>query len=423
MEFATFYSCSVCAEQYPFDSDVRYTCPKCDGNLNLHFDWASLRASFDAHGLRPVQNMWRYKSLLPIAPEAEEPVIAVGGTPLYNIPRLAADAGVREVWIKDEARNPSASLKDRAAAFIAATAKHAGHPIVTAASTGNAGAASACMGAAMDLPFVCFVPKAAPAAKIAQQLTFGARVVLVDGNYDAAFDLCTAITRERGWYNRNTGANPLTSEGKKTVSFEICEQLAHSGQFSPDAAHPTFAAPEWIAVSVGDGNIIVGVYKGLLALKELGLIDRMPRLLGVNSEQSRACYTAWAEGMDPHTMEPIPADTRADSIAADLPKDRVNAVNAIKETAGAFVMVPDAEILAAIPALGKVGIFAEPAASCAYAGLKAAVAQGVVAADASVVVLVTGSGLKDVPAAQEASSVVPPVVKPGDLAGAIAATE
>jgi threonine synthase len=245
------------------------------------------------------------------------------------------------------------------------------------------------------MPSVIFVPATAPEAKVTQLLVYGAHVFLVNGTYDDAFELCLQASQKFGWYCRNTGYNPYTAEGKKTVSYEICEQ------FSGERGH--FAAPDALVVSVGDGNIISGVHKGLKDLKALGLIDQAPRLIGVQAEGSAALYQAWKAGLDPAGMQPIDAHTVADSISAGLPRDRVKAMNAVKETGGAYLTVSDPEILDAIPALARAtGIFAEPAGAAAYAGFVKAVEAGFVNKNERVTVLITGNGLKDVASARKA---------------------
>jgi len=301
------------------------------------------------------------------------------------------------VWVKDDGRNPTGSLKDRASAVVTARALAEGIEVVTTASTGNAAAALAGLTASVGLPAVIFVPASAPEAKIAQLLIYGAKVLLVQGNYDAAFDLAVAASERYGWYNRNTGMNPYTLEGKKTVSFEIAEQLR-------------WQVPDVVVVSVGDGNIISGVHKGFRDLLELGWIDRIPRLIGVQAEGSAACYQVWKSGGDPAKMEPIASQTVADSIAADLPRDRVKAVRAVRETKGAFVSVSDQAILDGIPILARLsGVFAEPAASAVYAGIRTALAEGHVRPDERVLLLVTGNGLKDIKSAMRVSGVGYPV--------------
>jgi threonine synthase len=226
----------------------------------------------------------------------------------------------------------------------------------------------------------------------------------VDGTYDQAFELCLEAARTFGWYNRNTAYNPYMSEGKKTAAYEICEQL---GLQSPHAvggfvtAHPR--APDVIFIPVGDGCIIGGIHKGLCDLLALGWIDHMPRLIGVQATGSSPLVDAWERGLEGWDMQPVEAHSVADSIVAGLPRDRIKALRAVRETGGAYVRVDDEQILAAIPALARgCGVFAEPAAAAAYAGLVEAVEQGLVRSDDHVVVLATGSGLKDVASAMKA---------------------
>ena len=262
------------------------------------------------------------------------------------------------------------------------------------------------MAGAVGQPAVIFAPETAPAAKVAQLLIFGARVLLVRGNYDQAFELSLEAARAFGWYCRNTGYNPFTLEGKKTASYEICEQL--TAWRPPTGAG--WAAPDRLFVSVGDGNIIAGLHKGLKDLAALGWIDRMPKLMGVQAAGSAAVANAWAAGTE--TITPVAANTLADSISVDLPRDGVRAVRAARETDGAYLTVSDDEILAAIAALGRhAAIFAEPAGATAYAGLVRAVQRGLVQSQETIVVLNTGSGLKDVKAAARAAP-APTVIEP-----------
>src|SRR5574341_204111 len=308
MDHVTGLKCTICGAIYA-PGEVEYVCPQHgdDGNLNVQYDYPAIARRVAQDGLYGGPGMWRYKALLPIAPDAPVPPLLVGETPLYRADSLSAQVGVREVWIKDDGRNPTASLKDRASALLVARAQAEGRGIITTASTGNAAAALAGLAASVGQRTLIFVPATAPEAKITQLLVYGAHVLLVEGTYDDAFDLCLQATREYGWYCRNTGYNPYTAEGKKTVAYEICEQLAgQRGQFD---------APDTIIVSVGDGNIISGVHKGLKDLLALGWISHMPRLVGVQAEGSAAMCQAWKAGIDPVTMPPIEANTIADSIS------------------------------------------------------------------------------------------------------------
>jgi threonine synthase len=318
---------------------------------------------------------------------------------MYAPSSLAKKLGLHSLWIKDESRNPSASFKDRASSIVVARAREIGAEVVVTASTGNAGAALAGMAAAVGHQAVIFAPKTAPPAKIAQLLIYGARVLLVDGNYDAAFDLSVQAANEFGWYCRNTGYNPFTAEGKKTAAFEIWEQIQL----------PVGSKRLCVLVSVGDGNIISGLHKGFKDLHDLGMIDVMPRIFGVQSEGSAAIANAFNAGTE--HIQPVSATTLADSISVDFPRDGLRALRAATQTNGAYITVPDDEIIAAIAELGKVGIFAEPAGSTSYAGLVQAVREGLIQPDDPVVVLNTGSGLKDIRAAMQAAGEAP-IIEP-----------
>jgi threonine synthase len=301
---------------------------------------------------------------------------------------------LKNLWIKDESRNPTASFKDRASAVVVARARQIGAEVVVTASTGNAGAALAGMAAAVSHRAVIFAPRTAPPAKVAQLLVFGAQVLLVDGTYDEAFDLTIQASQEFGWYCRNTGYNPFTAEGKKTAALEIWEYFAR--QVPRVMQQGTLS----IFVSVGDGNIISGIHKGFKDLVALGWMERMPRIFGVQAEGSAAVAHAYFAGGE--QIIPVSAQTLADSISVDLPRDGVRAVRAARQTSGSYILVSDEEILDAISALGKAGIFAEPAGATSYAGLVKALGQGLVQPDDSILVLNTGSGLKDVKAAMQA---------------------
>lgn len=382
--------CSVCGQVFSPD-EVQYTCPVDGqiGTLDVLYDYEHLRQHIDRDAPRSEPSMWRFRDLLPLSLEAEVPPLRVGFTPFYHTPRLAADLGVEEAWVKDDGLNPTGSLKDRASALVVARARAAGVQVVSTASTGNAAAALAGMGAAMQMRTIIFVPATAPEAKIAQLLVYGATVVLVEASYDVAFDLCYELCQSEGWYCRNTGVNPYTVEGKKTVAYEIAEALG-------------WDVPDVVVVSVGDGNIIAGVHKGFYDLQQLGWIKRIPRLVGVQAEGSSPLVKAWQSGIDVREMQPADAHTIADSISAGVPRDRSRGLRAVRETHGAFVAVTDDEILASIPRFARLtGVFAEPAAAAVYAGAQRAVKLGLIAKDERVALISTGSGLKDVRRAQE----------------------
>jgi threonine synthase len=388
--------CVHCGRLTPVAADL-YVCPGCGANVLVEYDLDALRKSWSRESLAKSgdRTLWRYLPILPVSARLEGP--PVGWTPLVPAPRLARELGLSQpLLLKDDGRNPSASFKCRASAVALKRAQELGRTLVIGASTGNAASATAVLAAAPGIRTRIFVPKTAPRAKIAQLLTFGAEVLAVDGTYDQAFDLCLEATRRFGWYNRNTGFNPYTREGKKTVSFELCEQL-------------DWQVPDLVVVPVGDGNILSGVWKGFVEFQRLGFIERTPRLLAVQAEGSAAVVKAAAgDGV----IRPVSGETVADSISVSLPRDGEAAVKAIRESGGFGVTVSDTAILAAIGEVARgAGVFAEPAAAASWAGLKEAVRQGLVDPAWRIVALITGNGLKDVASAMKVAGeprVIPP---------------
>jgi len=386
------YHCSICGKDYTPDQ-VTYTCPLDGGNLDVVLDYENIKQHYEIGDItsRTDYSLWRYLPLLPVEdPGGEGTTLRYAGwTPLYTLPLVQQKYGLKSFWMKDEGKNPTASFKDRASAVLVARAKQIGAEVVVTASTGNAGAALAGMAAAVGQKAVIFAPKAAPPAKVAQLLIYGAQVILVDGSYDDAFDLTIQAANEFGWYCRNTGYNPFTAEGKKTAALEIWEQVLLG--LEPDGA------PLNIFISVGDGNIISGIHKGFKDLQKLGWLKVMPRLFGIQSEGSAAVANAFRDKTE--TITPVSATTIADSISVDLPRDGVRAVRAATQTNGAYLTVKDEAIIAAIGELGKVGVFTEPAGATAYAGMKKALEEGMLTGEDRILVLNTGNGLKDVRAA------------------------
>lgn len=409
----TGYRCSICGTEY-LPGQVTYTCPKDGGNLDIEMDYESIKKKYHYEDItsRGDFSLWRYEPLLPVnQPKGDAtPLHLAGWTPVFKMRRLAEKLGLKHLWLKDESRNPSASFKDRASAILVARAQEIGAEVVVTASTGNAGAALACMAAAVGQKAIIFAPKSAPPAKVAQLLIFGAKVILVDGTYDDAFDLTVKASQEFGWYCRNTGYNPFTVEGKKTGAFEIWEWWieAHRAWHEKDSPLDDHS-PLTVFVSVGDGNIISGIHKGFKDLMALGWIPNMPRIIGVQAEGSAAIANAFHANTE--LITPVSATTMADSISVDLPRDGVRAVRAAKQTNGTYITVSDDEIIKSIAELGKMGVFAEPAGATAYAGLVKATSSGVVRSDDPILVVNTGSGLKDVRAAMQAVQSAP-IIEP-----------
>ena len=387
--------CVKCGKEYPATPDVT-TC-ECGGILDIVYDYDYIKSRLTKEKLaaRKDLTMWRYRELLPIEEETENTPLRVGNTPLYEEPRLAEMLGLGHLYVKDDGLNPTSSLKDRASAMAVAKAKEAGKDIIACSSTGNAASSLAGNAAAAGMKTYIFVPSRAPKGKVAQLLTFGATVVSVQGNYEETFELSSKAIDRWGWYNRNAAVNPYLSEGKKTVSLEICEQLQ-------------WKAPDYIAVAVGDGCTIGGVWKGLKDLYAIGFIDKLPRLISCQAEGCCPLNRAIEEKAPWHPME---ENTLADSIAVGVPRNPDKALQAIEESHGLVVNVSDAEIMAAQKLLGSVcGLFGEPAGVTGTAGVKKLCEMG---KDDTVVTMISGNGLKDVENAIKAAGA--PISCPNDM--------
>jgi threonine synthase len=387
--FVTGLRCFICNQTIP-NGNV-HTCPKCgaQGILDVQYDYVAVGKNLTSHVLGSRQhNHWRYRELLPISPDAIIPPLHIGWTPTYDVPRLATEVGIKRLFLKDDGRNPTSSFKDRASSIGVLKAQEFGFATIACASTGNAASSLAGLSAAVGLRSVIFVPQRAPEPKITQLLIFGATVVRVQGTYEQAFDLCREACARFGWYDRNSGTNPFLVEGKKTAGLEIAEQFGAT-------------VPEWVVVSVGDGCTIGGIGKGLREMKKLGFINRLPKLLGVQAEGACPILESFASGQD---LVPVPTNTIADSIAVGTPRNWRRAIREIRDSEGAMVAVSDQEILDAMRSTARMGgVFGEPAGVVGVAGLKKAVAKGLIGRDSSAVVVITGNGLKDIQSAKQAT--------------------
>jgi threonine synthase len=384
------FKCLECARLFGV-TEAQYVCPVCSGNLDVLYDYENIgnqisRASLAAD---PDLTIWRYRALLPIQEASPLPPLTVGWTPIYDCPRLADTYGVKQLLVKDEGRNPTASFKDRPGALAVVKAWEAGARVVTTASSGNAGCALAAMCASVGMRSVVFVPSSAPPPKIAQLQIYGAQVVLVEGSYDEAFDLCLAAGSHYGWYQRSTGYNPFMAEGKKTAALELAEQM-------------NWNVPDRVFVGVGDGNIIGGLWKGFNDLSRLHLIDHLPKMMGVQAEGAAAVVDAVAgDGI----VRQRPAHTIADSINVARPRDATRAIRAIQESGGSGIKVSDDEIIRSIAKVARsTGVFVEPAAAAAFAGFVKHSESGNFDPQERVLLMLTGHGLKDTQAARRAVS-------------------
>ena len=390
--------CVKCGKLY--EATPNLTNCSCGGILDIVYDYDYIKANLTKEKLaaRRDNSMWRYRELLPVEEDTPNTPLRVGWSPLYEADRLAKQLGIKKLYVKDDGINPTASLKDRASAMAVAKAREAGAEVIACSSTGNAASSLAGNAAAAGLKTYIFVPSRAPKGKVAQLMTFGATVISVQGSYEDTFELSKQAIDRWGWYNRNAAINPYLSEGKKTVALEIMEQL-------------DWQVPDYIAISVGDGCTIAGLWKGLKDLHAIGFIDRLPRLISAQAEGCCPLNRAIETG---EPWPPMEENTLADSIAVGVPRNADKALMAIRESNGVTVNVSDEEIMAAQKLLGRTcGVFGEPAGVTGAAGLKKLCEQGRIEPDATVVSVVTGNGLKDV--ANAIKSCGEPISIPSDM--------
>jgi threonine synthase len=427
------FECVDCKTEYPGDK-VLYLCPACEklnqpdrpprGVLKTIFPYQQIRKLSPDERLFGHLERDHFLPLMPLRDMKSWPLLKIGDTPLYQIGRrtrgpvdrrASGQADKRtsgpvdkqasgqagrfmeslnfELYLKDDSRNPTFSFKDRASALVSAWAKENGIETLVAASTGNAGSSLAGVCASQRQRAMIVVPAAAPLAKLTQILMYGATLVAVKGTYDDAFDLSVKISEKYGYYNRNTAYNPLTIEGKKTVSFELFRQLGYH-------------VPDRIFIPVGDGVIYAGVCKGFEDLLKLGIIERMPVLVAVQAEGS----SNLVNNLKSSSFIAKSSKTIADSISVDVPKCFHMAVGYMDEYQGEAVSVSDKEILQASLLLSRsTGIFSEPAAVAAFAGMLKYHDKGMIQAQSTNVVLLTGSGLKDLSAVQSSIRIPDPV--------------
>lgn len=402
MSWLKLLRCITCRREFA-PAKIDSTCPECgplEGTLEVLYDYDSVyrHLNHEALSRNNRYDMWRYLPLLPIMDPEKIPELSVGWTPLYRSPQLENQLELARVWVKDDGRNPTGSLKDRASAVAVVKALEKGARIVTVASSGNAAASWSAFTAISGLKTVIFVPETAPTAKLAQLLLYGAHVFQVKGTYDQAFDLCCQAADKWGWYNRSTAVNPYLGEGKKTAALEICEQL-------------NWEVPDYVLLGVGDGCIFQGIWKGFKEFYQLGLIDRQPKMIGVQAEGASPLVNAWQAGS--HRVQPTIAKTLADSISVGMPRDQIKCLAAVRESAGRMISVADEDILTAMHNLAvTTGIMAEPAGAVGLAGLQKLVKEGIVTSRERAVVLVTGHGLKDIASVMKAAVHKPTRINP-----------
>ncbi|MBX5448682.1 threonine synthase [Thermogemmatispora sp.] len=369
--------CVLCGSSYTPGS-VNYTCPNCgpQGTLLVRYDYDQIRWNYHAESRDP--SIRRYRPFLPIPYGNRLPPLIVGGTPLYTAERLRKHLNMRNLWVKDETRNPSGSYADRAA-FVATSLALPEERKLVCASTGNSALALSQQAAALGLSCQLFLPWQS-ARKLAGVLQLcGAKIFAVDGSYDDAFDLSTEATGKFGWYNVNIGYNPYMVEGLKTVGLEIAEQLGH-------------AVPDAILVPVGDGGLISGIYRGFEDLRQLGIVRQIPRLIAVQTEGAAAFVRSLGNEAltQPESVSPT---TQVTSLAVGQPHNGAMALRHVRQSGGFGITVSDESLLMARKELAALtGIFLEPAGAASYAALLQLLEEGKIKRHETVVLLATASG-------------------------------
>lgn len=385
--------CITCGSIYDPEPNI-YTCPKCGeryGTLEVIFNYDLInvkKSDFDEHG-----DISQFSKILPIAEYKVKQI--VGNTPTYEFKNYY---GIKKVFFKYDGTNPTGSYKDRASAIAISKAYEYGYDTIYCASTGNAASSLAGLSASTDLKTYIFVPKNIPIAKLAQLHVFGANIIIIDGNYDQAFDISTKVGQKLNWYSRNSAINPYLLEGKKTGAMELAVQL-------------DFNVPDIVFVSAGDGTVISSIYKGFYDFYNLNLIQKIPKIIGIQAEGADAIAKTFSNGK-PYTPVDIIPNTIADSISVGKPRDVIKACKYVEKSGGTFLTVNDEEIKTAIFELAKnTGIFAEPAGAAAYAGFKKAISMNLLKKEDTVAIFITGNGLKDIKAVQDNIKInpIPPV--------------
>ncbi|MGB5850104.1 MAG: threonine synthase [Ignavibacteriaceae bacterium] len=386
------YKCFNCKKEFSavlIESGFHYLCPECGkaeknqplkGVLKVEYDYDELKKKLsrdDFLRLSPGK-FWLYPDLWPINfQNFSDDQLNKLALPADQLLKYTIDG--KDLWVMDETRNPTLSYKDRATSLVVLKAIEMGINEIAAASTGNAGSSLAGICARLGLSARIYVPKNIPDAKRIQIEAYGAKLEVVDGDYDKAFDVCLEESKRNNWYNRNTAYNPLTIEGKKSAAYDIF--ISSQGNI-----------PDVIFVPVGDGVIISGIYKGFKELLTLGCINKLPKLIAVQSTGSDALVRY----LNTNKFEYKPAYTIADSISAGAPRNLYMAADAVKESKGFTIAVTDEEILSAQKEFIKqTGILFEPSSASVYAAYKKLLSADKLNSTDKILLLITGNGLKD----------------------------
>ncbi|MFP4470197.1 MAG: threonine synthase [Bacteroidales bacterium] len=398
------YQCVNCGKEIT-TSEVIYLCYDCEkknkpglplqGVLKVNYDYDTLADDMKGSNLFYALKNDYFIDILPIRQTDSIPGLDVGETPLYEVDEFEGKPLNTSLFVKNDSRNPTLSYKDRASIVVSAFASDRNINQIMTASTGNAGSSLAGICAAQGQQAVIIVPEKAPTAKLIQIAMSGATIIPIKGNYDEAYDLSIQLTRETGIYNRNTAFNPITIEGKKTAAFEIYDQLDG-------------VIPDNLFIPVGDGAVLSGLYKGFEEMMKLHITKMIPTIIAVQAEGSPNLVN----NLGKKEFKSVKSKTIADSISVDVPRNFYMASQYIAKYHGEGITVTDDQIIEAARKLARnTGIFAEPAAAAAMAGFLKWHAAGKISRDAVNLVLITGSGLKDVGAFSDMIN-IPKAVSP-----------
>ncbi len=394
----TNLKCRECATEYPLEA--LYVCERCFGPLEVVYDHSHLLSGKHADGSNDIdelrrriqagpQNIWRYADFLPVvdgppAPSgrlASRTGLPAGCTPLIRADRLAQRLGLNEVWVKNDAANPTHSFKDRVVSVAAARARELGFQVIACASTGNLANSVAAHGAALGLESYVFIPSDLEEQKVLATGVYGTNLVAVKGNYDDVNRLCTELSAERDWAFVNVNLRPYYAEGSKTLAFEIAEQLG-------------FELPDRCIAPIASGSLFTKIGKGFAEWRELGLVEgELPRMNGAQAEGCSPVASAFAAGHD--VCRPVKPETIAKSLAIGNPADGPYALDLARRSGGGVDSVSDEEIRAGIALLAQTtGVFTETAGGVTTAVLAKLAARGDIDPSERVVLVITGEGLK-----------------------------
>ncbi len=371
--------CKECGERYPLEA--RYVCEACFGPLEVSYDFSALDATEVKRRIQAgPQSIWRYADFLPFDKQPRT-ALAAGVTPLIRADRLAERLGLREVWVKNDAANPTHSFKDRVVTVALAKAQELGFEVVACASTGNLANAVAAHAAAAGLESYVFVPADLEEQKILATGVYGTNLVAVRGNYDDVNRLCTEIAGERDWAFVNVNMRPYYAEGSKTLGFEIAEQLG-------------FELPDRVVVPVASGSLFTKIARGFEEWNEVGLLSSdLPVFNGAQPEGCSPVAQAFEAGHE--ICRPVKPETIAKSLAIGNPADGPYALELARRSGGTVDAVNDDEIRAGIRLLAETtGVFTETAGGVTTATLAKLAERGEISRDERVVLVITGDGLK-----------------------------